>query len=243
MKAFYLSMICILSLCCAADQEVISFASPEISTSPTPKPESVLKIQEFENGKPTITYFFDDTNKLIRSESADPSSPVIEDDGDDLIGESEKDLEFFTSELASRGIKIPFPDIIFNDVAAMTKILGVGEADERFARQLAAGIAPNGSIRLKGLNRTIRFHPFGIGIMEDEKITDYELDLKDGLPAREMFSTAGSKLNQSGPRQLIIQFDHKDGRLVRLTSNAISSVNGKEEKYTTVKTFVYSPAD
>ena len=122
----------------------------------------------------------------------------------------------------------------------MAKILIASKADQRFAKKWVNGIAPNSSMRLKGLNKAFRFHPFGIGIMDDEKIIDYQLDLKDGLPAHESLSTAGSKVNGTGPKQLSVQFDHKDGRLIRLISIAEYSADGKQKKHTTEKTFVYS---
>ena len=141
--------------------------------------------------------------------------------------------------LEKKGIKVSLPGLIFSQLKDTAGVFETADKQDDFKREISTD-GDFKTIKFIGFDKNIRFDPTLLDINMDQTITDYELTLKNGYPAKEIYKTGASELKEAKSAEIIREYTYENNRLTKLvtTSNIIRKQGEPYHSVTELK-FVY----
>lgn len=181
-----------------------------------------LKINVYQNNKLAASYIYD---KNVFQEAVFPNAddngkavednPILKDFADKTAADNLSYYEF----LASKNIKIPFPEPISGKISDTAQVLTLLEDDSEEIKKETSVNAGKKTLKFTSINDFIRLYPSEIpsSVTRTEKLKNYELVLADDYLHRETFQFQKSRF--------IREYFYEEDRLIKLVSTSV--INGK----------------
>jgi len=196
--------------------------------------KSVTHNLETKKDEKIIKYYYNEDGSLKRHDA------VLGEDISDLMRPTLSDDIAQTDFLKSKGLKLPFPDLIWDKLYGTSTMLAIGDYKGNDFKKEIQVTGNKKTIRYIGLNKTVHFSSISVGIAPDEIIKDYTLVLKDDFLFKEIYTTGKSNLKRIESGELINKYFYDNNhKLLKVISTSNYIRNSKLDKTSSERRFEY----
>ena len=187
-------------------------------------------------------YFYTKAGKIVKIEDWIDGKKLRNDNKEmyefdlDLVSKYLSSADF----LKRKGILIPLPGLIFEQIKDTAMILDAGDNDSNFKKQVSSNEEFK-TVKFIGFNKKIQLEPTLLVIGSDQPITDYELTLKNSFLFKEIYKLGSSEDRKMASEEVVREYFYTGNRLIKLvTTSDINGKNGKSDHIVSELKFVYS---